>query len=82
MSCSQTAKALIDAGTYPLATSSATLKNIWAEDAATESIVQIYAAAGSTGNVSIVNELPKANDIYIGANNFDRRLRRFLYNPS
>ena len=77
-----TAKALIDAGTYPLATTQTSLAAIWKEDAVTESIVQLFAKAPTSIAGGVSDELPKSNDIYIGANNYDRRLRRFLYNPS
>lgn len=77
-----TAKSLIDAGTYPLATSESSLEAIWKEDDDKESIVQLFAKAPTSYTLGISDELPKSNDIYIGANNFSYRLRRFLYNPS
>lgn len=53
----QTAKALIEAGTYPLATSVDELTDIWYTDNAQESITQMYVVAP--------NQLPSSNDYYI-----------------
>jgi len=77
-----TAKSLIDGGKYPLATTQSALEAIWKEDDDKESITQLFAKAPASFTLGGSDELPKANDIYIGANNYDRRQRRFLYNPS
>lgn len=74
----ETAESLI--GNYPLANSESSLRAIWTEDASTESITQLFAAPSTS--INLASELPKSNDIYIGANNFNRNLRRFLYNPN
>lgn len=54
------AKALVDAGKYPLATTAIGLKNIWHTDSTEESIVQLF--------VSNPDELPNTNDGYLGFN--------------
>jgi starch-binding outer membrane protein, SusD/RagB family len=54
------ANTLITSGTYPLINTAAAFKSMWATDAGTETIMQLFASQPS--------ELSNANNIYLGLN--------------